>query len=64
MSKVKEWVVFYLCDWQELIAITADAATADEIAETRELLAYENDVSVDNITIKKEKRTEMTEVAK
>lgn len=61
MSKVKEWVVFYLCNWQELIAITTDTATADEIAKTRELLAYENDVSVDNITIKKENRTEMTE---
>lgn len=64
MSKVKDWIVFYLCDWQELIAITADEATANEIAHTRELLAYENDVSVDNIKIKKESRTEMTEVQK
>ncbi len=56
MNESKEWIIFYLHDWQEIMAITADAATLSEIAETRKLLAYENDVSINDITVKIEKK--------
>ena len=58
MNKSKQWIVFYLCDWQELVSITVEGATVKEIAETRKLLARENNVPVEDIKIKIENRAE------
>ena len=49
------WIVFYL-DGEELCAVTADDSFAGEIAETREQLAYENDVTADEISWQLEMR--------
>lgn len=44
------WIVFW-CEGRELCRITAEEATADEPAETRALLAYENGCAVDLIDV-------------
>lgn len=43
-------------DWQELLCISIDEIMSGEIAETVKLLAYENRVKSENITVKKEFR--------
>lgn len=45
------WIVFYL-NGKELCAVTVRGSFAGEIAATKELLAYENSVSVDDIVWK------------
>nr|DAH20367.1 MAG TPA: hypothetical protein [Caudoviricetes sp.] len=56
---MKEWIVFYLQNWQELLTITTDGIMPHEITETRNLLAYENNVVPTDITVRKELRREM-----
>lgn len=46
------WIAFYINDWEKLISITVDGLMPNEVIETRKLLAYENGVSLDDITIK------------
>ena len=56
---MKEWIVFYLQNWQELLSITMDGIMPHEITETCNLLAYENNVVPADITVRKEFRWEM-----
>ena len=48
---MEEWIVFTLND-KELIRITTKGCFPGEIQETKSLLAYENNCSVEDITIK------------
>lgn len=52
---MKEWIVFYHND-KELVAITVNGLTFDEIFSTKKLLAYERGISPDEIMIKFEQR--------
>lgn len=54
---MKEWIVFYHND-KELVAITVNGLTFDEIFNTKKLLAYERSISPDEIMIKFEQRKE------
>lgn len=54
---MKEWIVFYHND-KELVAITVNGLTFDEIFNTKKLLAYERGISPDEIMIKFEQRKE------
>ena len=54
---MKEWIVFYH-NGKEILEITVDRLICDEIINTKELLAYERDISPDEITIKVEQRWE------
>ena len=49
--KHQQWYVFYDADGNELAAITIKGSFKKEIAATINLLAYENNISPDEITI-------------
>ena len=46
------WIVFYYLDRKELAAITVRGSFAGEVQATKELLAQEHHVPVDDISIK------------
>ena len=50
------WIVFRAPDGTELAAITAQETTAEEIAQTVGLLAYEHDLMPTDITMNLEQR--------
>lgn len=50
------WIVFYYLDWQEMAAYTVRGAFAGELQATKELLAYEHNIPVSDITAKVEWR--------
>lgn len=54
MRKKKRRIVFYHGN-KKLIAISAEETFDGEINATKELLAYENNIAADEITIKFEK---------
>lgn len=51
-----EWVVFLTPEGRELCAYTVHGMVAGEIQATKELLAYENGYSADQITTRIERR--------
>lgn len=55
--KKELYVVFYLLGWEELASYTLRGTFDGECMATREMLAYENGVRVDDITVKIEQRT-------
>lgn len=55
MRKKKRWIVFYHNN-KKLIAISAEEVFEGEITATKELLAFENSIPVDEITVKLEKQ--------
>ena len=50
------FLVFYLLDWEELASYTLRGTFDGECMATREMLAYEHGVRVDDITVKIEQR--------
>ena len=50
------WIVFYYLDWMEMAAVTVRGSFAGEVQATKELLACEHHVPIDDISVRVEQR--------